>query len=122
MKNKSWKYPFGRIGDSRFDHNKDGELDHLETFFRDWHIYEMEQRAKEREKNTTHSYSGKNYDKPLFYPEKGQLPALLAVIAILIGALFLAFSIDTNGLLRGLILLGSIYVSLKILKSVDLYE
>ncbi len=53
MKNKSHQHPFPRMGDKRFDGNKDGKLDSYETFFRDMHINEMEAKRKAREDDST---------------------------------------------------------------------
>lgn len=48
MKNKSFINPFPRLGDSFFDMNHDGKLGFFETAFRDAHIKEMSNKAKNK--------------------------------------------------------------------------
>lgn len=58
MKNKSWQHPLPRLEDERFDTNKNGELDHSETFWRDMYISEMDAKEKARREQKENAPSG----------------------------------------------------------------
>jgi len=46
MKNKSFQYPFPTLNDSFFDKDKSGDLNIVETAFRDASLQEMQRNSK----------------------------------------------------------------------------
>lgn len=131
MKNKSWKYPLGTMDDKMFDSDKDGELDGVETFFRDCHLDEMSRKSENGlDSKNNHAGSGK-----YLYEEKNDsvntngehisgvviLFVIFFSLAIIIGAFVLAFKIDGDVLGKGAILLGAVGISLLLFRSVGLF-
>lgn len=120
MNNHSWRYPFGALNDEQFDKNKDGELDELETFFRDMQIDEMNvkaaQYASEREHQNKHPQpKGTGLFGGI------QIIAILLSNVILIGGLILLIVAPIHAFFKLILCVVMVIVAIGILKAVDLF-
>ncbi len=132
MKNKSFKYPFPRVGDNMFDGNKDGKLDTFETIFRDAHIEETNRYAEEENKQKNSSYHiptitdnetklTERNNNAYTTSENIEWLFIILSVVVLIGGIILAFNTEAM-FIRAVILFGAVAIALKLLKFVGLYK
>ena len=82
MKNKSFQYPFPTHNDNFFDKDKSGDLNTVETVFRDAHLNEINQKA-EKEETPKSSIASNNKEKTA-ERNNGNIFAIIAVVISLI--------------------------------------
>ncbi|HHU84754.1 MAG TPA: hypothetical protein GXZ23_06255 [Clostridiales bacterium] len=82
MKNKSFQYPFPTHNDNFFDKDKSGDLNTVETVFRDAHLNEMKQKT-EIDDNPKISVASNNKEETA-ERNNGNIFAIIAVVISLI--------------------------------------
>ncbi|MBQ3216731.1 MAG: hypothetical protein IJB35_02825 [Oscillospiraceae bacterium] len=132
MKNKSWKYPFGTPADKMFDGDKNGELDTLETVFRDAYLDEMDRKAcdycktehrrKCRIENTPITDAGGAKQSGNSISDGAKLFVVLLVVVVSIGGLALALTVDGTMFIRAAIIFAAVWFSISLLKLAGLYK
>ena len=114
MKNKSRRYG-NTIFDKQFDTDKNGELDHLETFFRDKRVEEFDEGFRKALQDGLNKKPTSNQNNNTSVPDfkSGWAPLLYTLIALIIfiGTFVLVFSSDFPRLVNVLILMVGLTLS-----------